>query len=85
MLLNTLSSQTATANNSLAADGVGDAVRAPAAPLTPPRGRALLVALEQLAQRELAEMMANAPTAAPLDPTLAGLAWDLGLSGDMVD
>jgi len=43
-----------------------------------------LAALEQQAQRELAGMMATAPAATPLDPALAGLAWDLGLSGDRI-
>ncbi|WP_421566831.1 hypothetical protein [Stenotrophomonas sp. PD6] len=87
MLLNTLSSHAATASNSLASDGVADVVRAPAAPLTPPKGRALLVALEQLAQRELAALVATQPAmAAPHpDPAFAALAWDLGLSGDEVD
>ncbi|MGH8088936.1 MAG: hypothetical protein ACREPC_11770, partial [Stenotrophomonas sp.] len=82
--MNTLSSHATTASNSLAAEGVADGVRAPAAPLTPPRGRALLVALEQLAQRELAALVAAQPDAAVAnpDPAFAALAWDLGLSGN---
>ncbi len=54
-----------------------------AAPL---QGRALLAQLEALAQSELVQLAAErAPisTSLPhgLDPALAGLAWDLGLSG----
>ncbi|WP_312315752.1 hypothetical protein [Stenotrophomonas sp.] len=65
-----------------------DAVRTPATPAPPPNGRALLPVLEQQAQQELARLIAAqpAPTPAPTcDPAYAGLAWDLGLSGDEFD
>lgn len=58
------------------------------APTPPPNGRALLPVLEQLAQQELARLVAvqPAPTPTPTcDPAYAGLAWDLGLSGDEFD
>jgi len=56
----------------------------------PLRGRALIGRLEQLAQAELAQLadrngMADSALPAlpaPVDPALAGLAWDLGLSGE---
>lgn len=53
----------------------------------PLRGRALIGRLEQLAQAELARLAdhngtANSALPAPVDPALAGLAWDLGLSGE---
>lgn len=55
----------------------------------PLRGRALLAQLEQLAQRELAQLaaqggLAGSSGATAVDPALIGLAWDLGLSGDAV-
>ncbi|MHC9015186.1 hypothetical protein [Stenotrophomonas bentonitica] len=66
------------------------AVAAPAAaaaPVAPLQGRALIARLEQLAQQELAQLakrpapgIVTLPSA--VDPALAGLAWDLGLSGD---
>lgn len=51
------------------------------------QNRALLAQLEALAQCELAQLVAerkDARAALPhtLGPALAGLAWDLGLSGD---
>ncbi len=65
-----------------------DAARAPIAPAPPPNGRALLPVLEQLAQQELARLIAAQPAPSPsptADPAYAGLAWDLGLSGDEFD
>jgi ribosomal protein L12E/L44/L45/RPP1/RPP2 len=87
MLLNTATSQASPASTSMAADGVGDVVRAPAAPITPPQGRALLAALEHLAQRELVALAAAQPVAAAPTPdaAFAALAWDLGLSGNEVE
>lgn len=65
-----------------------DVVR-PAVPTAPPpNGRALLPVLEQLAQQELARLIAAQPAPSPTpscDPAYAGLAWDLGLSGDEFD
>ncbi|MBT2767440.1 hypothetical protein J7J08_07290 [Stenotrophomonas sp. ISL-67] len=84
MLLNA-ASQLITAGNGASSDAVGDLVRPAPVPVPPKSGRALLAVLEQQAQRELAGMLATAPAAAPLEPALAGLAWDLGLSGDEVD
>ncbi len=57
------------------------------APTPPPNGRALLPVLEQLAQQELARLIATQPAPSPTtaDPAYAGLAWDLGLSGDDFD
>jgi len=58
------------------------------APTPPPNGRALLPVLEQLAQQELARLVAEQPAPSPTpacDPAYAGLAWDLGLSGDELD
>lgn len=58
-----------------------------AAAAAPLQGRALIARLEQLAQQELAQL-ARRPSPAiaalppAIDPALAGLAWDLGLSGD---
>lgn len=51
---------------------------------TPLQGRALIAHLEQLARQELAKLASQPidPGTTPIDPTLAGLAWDLGLSGD---
>ncbi|ROP80160.1 hypothetical protein EDF74_1229 [Stenotrophomonas rhizophila] len=60
------------------------ALRAAIKEHAPLQGRALIAQLERLAQQELA-MLARQPVdpaAAPIDPALAGLAWDLGLSGD---
>jgi len=85
MLLNAASSPLIPAGNGAAPDAVVDVVRAGPTLAAPTSGRALLAVLEQQAQRELAELMATTPTATPLDPALAGLAWDLGLSGNMVD
>ena len=75
-----------------------EAVAAPEERILPPspvrtpeplRGRALLAQLEQLAQRELAQLAARGGLsgslgATAMDPALIGLAWDLGLSGDAV-
>jgi hypothetical protein len=62
---------------------------APAAPATPLQGRALIERLEQLARQELAQLArhpSHAVAALPsaIDPAIAGLAWDLGLSGDVL-
>ncbi|MEG2805859.1 hypothetical protein [Stenotrophomonas sp.] len=63
---------------------------APRTAATPLRGRALIERLEQLARHELAAL-ARQPSAAAIalppvvDPELASLAWDLGLSGDDLD
>ena len=65
-----------------------DGLRIPAPPAPPPNGRALLPVLEQQAQQELARLIAAQPTPCPAptcDPAYAGLAWDLGLSGDEFD
>lgn len=67
-----------------------DAVTPAATPATataPLQGRALIARLEQLAQQELAQLAkrpspAIAALPAAIDPALAGLAWDMGLSGD---
>lgn len=61
-----------------------------AASITPLQGRALIERLEQLAQQELAQLArhpSHAVAALPsaIDPAIAGLAWDLGLSGDDLD
>lgn len=75
-----------------------EAVAAPEERISPPSpvrmpeplsGRALLAELEQVAQRELAQLAAQAGLsgslgATAMDPALIGLAWDLGLSGDAV-
>ncbi len=71
----------------------GDAVAAPAAaaaPIAPLQGRALIARLEQLALQELAQLAKRpsppiATLPSPVEPALAGLAWDLGLSGDDLD
>ncbi|MDY0981221.1 hypothetical protein [Stenotrophomonas sp. CFBP8994] len=84
MLLNAAPSQLIPAGNGASPDAAGDVIPPAPPPAAPKSGRALLAALEQQAQRELAGMLATAPAAAPLDPALAGLAWDLGLSGDRV-
>lgn len=57
---------------------------------TPLLGRALIERLEQLARQELAQLArhpshAAAALPAAIDPAIAGLAWDLGLSGDDLD
>lgn len=58
------------------------------APVAEPlQGRALIGRLEQLAQAELGQLaerngMADSALPAPVDAALAGLAWDLGLSGE---
>lgn len=68
--------------------GVGPV--ADALPVTGPlRGRALIARLEQLAQRELAQLAAQSGLSDPtlpmaMDPAAAGLAWDLGMSGEAV-
>lgn len=85
MLLNADLNQLISAGTGGAPDAVVDVVRPAPVSVVPKSGRALLAVLEQQAQRELAEMMATAPAPAPLDPALAGLAWDLGLGGDRVD
>lgn len=59
-------------------------------PATPLQGRALIERLEQLARQELAQLArhpshAVAALPAAIDPAIAGLAWDLGLSGDDLD
>ncbi len=56
----------------------------------PLQNRALLAQLEALAQCELAQLVAEredtgAALPQALDPALAGLAWDLGLSGDALE
>ena len=56
----------------------------------PLQGRALLAQLEALAQSELVQLAAeHTPISAALphglDPALAGLAWDLGLSGEALE
>jgi len=61
-----------------------------AAPAPPLQGRALIERLEQLARQELAQLArhpshAVAALPAAIDPAIAGLAWDLGLSGDDLD
>jgi len=84
MLLNAAPSQLIPAGNGTSPDASGDVIPPAPPPAASKSGRALLAALEQQAQRELAGMLATAPAAAPLDPALAGLAWDLGLSGDRV-
>lgn len=84
MLLNAAPSQLIPAGNGASPDALGDVIPPAPPPAATKSGRALLAALEQQAQRELAGMMATAPAAPPLDPALAGLAWDLGLSGDRV-
>jgi|GEM_PF-403535 len=69
------------------------AVAAPApaaAPLGPLQGRSLIAQMEQLAQQELAQLAKHSSPAiaalpSAVDPALAGLAWDLGLSGDDLD
>lgn len=60
-----------------------------AAPVTPLQGRALIERLEQLARQELAQLArhpSHAVAALPsaIDPAIAGLAWDLGLSGGVL-
>lgn len=85
MLLNAAPSPLIPAGNGASPDAVGEVISPAPAPVAPKSGRALLAVLEQQAQWELAGMMATAPTAAPLDPALAGLAWDLGLSGTALD
>jgi len=85
MLLNAAPSPLIPAGNGVGPDAVRDVISPAPLPAAPKSGRALLAVLEQQAQRELAGMMMTAPAAAPLDSELAGLAWDLGLSGDMVD
>ena len=80
MLLNTAPNPLIPAGSGASLDAAGEVIHPAPAPVAPKSGRALLAVLEQQAQWELAGMMATAPTAAPLDPALAGLAWDLGLS-----
>lgn len=58
-----------------------DVVAAPAA--QPPTPRVALLALERLAQRELAQLQAQSrqqPEEPVIDPQAALLAWDLGLT-----
>jgi len=85
MLLNAPPSQVIPAGNGASPDAAGDIAHPAPDPVAPKSGRALLAVLEQQAQRELAGLMATAPAPAPLDPALAGLAWDLGLSGDRIE
>ena len=85
MLLNAASSPLMPAGTGTTPDAATDADRPAPAPAAPPSGRALLAVLEQQAQWELAGLVAAAPVPTPLDPALAGLAWDLGLSGDRVE
>lgn len=85
MLLNVAPTLSTHAGAGPATDGTAEDARA-AATVTPPTGRALLAALEQQAQRELAEMAATTAAADPRpDPAFAALAWDLGLSGEEVE
>jgi len=85
MLLNATPSQVIPAGTGASPDAAGDIAHPAPVPVAPKSGRALLAVLEQQAQRELAGLMATAPAPAPLDPALAGLAWDLGLSGDRIE
>ncbi|OEZ00557.1 MULTISPECIES: hypothetical protein [Stenotrophomonas] len=62
-------------------DAPADVPHPAPAPVAPLIGRALLAALEQMAQAELAAMAGNAKDEPRLDPTLAWLGWDMGLSG----
>ncbi|WNH50386.1 MULTISPECIES: hypothetical protein [Stenotrophomonas] len=64
-----------------ASDAPADVPHPAPAPAAPLSGRALLAALEQMAQAELAGMAGNAKDEPRLDPTLAWLGWDMGLSG----
>lgn len=85
MLLNALPGGSAPAATPESPPLDGGRAHSPVA--APLRGRALLAQLEALAQRELAQLATQgerAHTALPRspDPALAGLAWDLGLSGD---
>ncbi len=88
MLLNTASSHATPSGASTPAETSTAVARPVAAPPAPPSsGRALLAALEQLAQQELAMLVqaqVGAPVTPPPDRVLAGLAWDLGLSGDQI-
>jgi hypothetical protein len=86
MLLNVAPTPSTHAGASPATDGIAEIVRTARPTATPPTGRALLAALEQQAQRELAEMAATTAAADRCpDPAFAALAWDLGLSGDEVE
>lgn len=88
MLLNTFTAAApspATVTDPVLPDGV-DVPAATASPAPPLQGRALLAQLEALAQRELVQLYADGGIridALPgaMDPTLVGLAWDLGLCG----
>ncbi|WP_102946863.1 hypothetical protein [Stenotrophomonas sp. VV52] len=64
-----------------ASDAPADVPHPAPAPAALLSGRALLAALEQMAQAELAVMAGNAKNEPCLDPTLAWLGWDMGLSG----
>ena len=60
-----------------------DATDAAAVPAAPPTPRVALLALERLAQRELAQLQAQSrqrPEEPIIDPQAALLAWDLGLT-----
>lgn len=85
MLLN---APTAALTSSTVTELPADASRPAPSLALPPNGRALLPVLEQLAQQELARLIAAQPAPSPspaADPAYAGLAWDLGLSGDEFD
>ncbi|MFI8716430.1 hypothetical protein ACIGHF_00840 [Stenotrophomonas sp. NPDC077464] len=84
MLLNPTSNQSIPAGHGASPDAAADLVHPAPVPVAPSSGRALLAVLEQQAQQELAALAAAAPSPTPLEPGLAGLAWDLGLSGDRV-
>ncbi|WP_315387785.1 hypothetical protein [uncultured Stenotrophomonas sp.] len=64
-----------------ASDAPADVPRPAPAPVAPQSGRALLTVLEQMAQAELVGMMGATVSERPLDPALALLGWDMGLSG----
>ena len=64
-----------------ASDTPADVPRPAPAPMAPQSGRALLAVLEQMAQVELAGMVGVTVAKPPMDPALALLGWDLGLSG----
>jgi hypothetical protein len=64
-----------------ASDTPVDVPRPAPAPVAPLSGRPLLAVLEQMAQAEMARLAADAKDEPRLDPTLAWLGWDMGLSG----
>lgn len=85
MLLNAAPSQLIPAGNGVGPDAVRDVSSPAAVPVAPKSGRALLAVLEQQAQRELAALAAALREPPARDAAWMGLAWDLGLTGDMVD